>query len=253
MTPPAEHTGPTGPTGPGAHGDAGAYALGVLDPEAADRFEAHLAGCERCAEELDALLAVVPLLGEYAESAPTPETVAARPGPGLLDRLLAETAAVRRTRRRRRMLLAAAAVALIAAGPLATAALTSSDPPPRSAAPVRQMFDQGEKTTAVDPVTKVSATVSLQRRPWGTGVALRLDHVTGPRRCDLVAVGRNGERQVVTTWSVPAGGYGGSGGAAGAWKPEPLYAHGGAAFPRDGIDRFEVRTLDGELLVAVEV
>ena len=37
------------------HDAVGAYVLGVLDEADADRFEAHLAGCDRCAAELDEL------------------------------------------------------------------------------------------------------------------------------------------------------------------------------------------------------
>ena len=50
------------PTDP-SHGDAGAYALGALEPASAAAFEAHLIGCDACADEVEALLPVVGLMG----------------------------------------------------------------------------------------------------------------------------------------------------------------------------------------------
>ncbi|MBT2383704.1 zf-HC2 domain-containing protein [Streptomyces sp. ISL-11] len=234
------------------HADVGAYALGVLDDADATRFEEHLAGCPRCAAELDDLMALTPLLDDLKDATPDPAVLTARPGPALLDGLLGEVAAARRARRTRRLCLVAAAAALIVAGPLVGSALTSQDPPSHSTvSAAKQMYEEGEKIGGVDPATKVDATVSLQPKPWGTHVALRLGHVKGPLTCDLVAVGKDGERQTVTTWAVPPGGYGLDKGE--KWNKEPLYTHGGAALNRNDISRFEVRTLDGKLLATVGV
>ncbi|MFJ9853509.1 anti-sigma factor family protein [Streptomyces sp. NPDC101150] len=247
----------TPPTQPDRHTDVGAYALGVLDAADADRFERHLAGCDRCAAELEELLAISPLLAEFKETAPTPGTITAVPGPGVLDGLLDEVAAARRGRGRRRLYLVAAAAALIIAGPLATFALTGAGPKEQPAAPplasaVRAQYAAGEKVTAVDPVTKVSAGVSMAAKPWGTQVVLQLAGVKGPLTCDLVAVGKDGSRQTVTTWAVPKAGYGIKG-SAGKWNSEPLFAAGGAALNRGDIDRFEIRTLNGDRLASVDV
>ncbi|WP_431044142.1 anti-sigma factor family protein [Streptomyces sp. P1-3] len=271
MTPPADHRGdsanqgqpprspnsaspPAAPDSP--HTDVGAYALGILDDADATRFEAHLAGCDRCAAELDGLMGLPPLLADFAASAPDPQTITARPGPEMLDRLLAEAGASRRRSRRRRLYLVGAAAALIIAGPVATAALTSgssgADRHPSVQSLAEEMYRHGEKTGATDPRTKVSATVALEQKPWGTHVVLRLANVRGPERCGLVAVGKNGERQTVTTWSVPRPGYGLPDGDS-EWSRKPLYAHGGAALDRDEIDRFEVRTLEGERLATVRL
>ncbi|WKK21634.1 zf-HC2 domain-containing protein [Streptomyces olivoreticuli] len=247
-------------TRPAQHMDVGAYALGVLDEAEAARFEEHLADCPWCAAELDGMLGLTPLLAGLKESAPDPGALTARPRPALLDGLLARVAAVRHAQRTRRLCLAAAAAVLIVAGPLAGSALTSRNAPSHSSASAAQeMYEEGEKIGAVDPATKVDATVSLQEKPWGTHVALKLANVKGPLTCDLVAVGKNGERQTVTTWAVPAGGYGLAGtgsnnaGKASKWNKEPLYTHGGAGLNRNDIARFEVRTLDGKLLDAIEV
>ncbi|OKI04422.1 hypothetical protein A6A06_06320 [Streptomyces sp. CB02923] len=243
------------PTEPVEHTDVGAYALGVLDAAEAARFEEHLAGCDRCAAELDDLMGLPPLLADAREAAPDPEAVTPVPGPGLLDGLLAEVGAVRRTRRRRRLYLVAAAAVLVAGGPLTTYALTAGDTdetPEHLASYARTMYEHGEKAGTVDPVTKVAASVSMERKPWGTHVALKLGNVKGPLTCDLVAIGKNGAEQTVTTWAVPAGGYGLKDGAT-KWNKEPLYTHGGAAMNRSTIDRFEVRTLDGRRLAEIKV
>lgn len=231
-----------------AHTDVGAYVLGVLGPDAAERFEEHLAGCARCAAELEELIGLQPLLaGQRAEvGAPTP------PGPALLARLLAETEADRRTRRSRRMWLVAAAFALVVGGPVATLAVAGDDTPRQTVSAAQEMYTHGEKIGVTDPRTKAEATVSLERKPWGTHVALKLGDVRGPLSCELVAVGPRGEEQTVTTWAVPKGGYGIPGSGDG-WSSKPLYAHGGAAFDRDEISRFVVRTLDGRTLASIGV
>ncbi|REK85932.1 zf-HC2 domain-containing protein [Streptomyces inhibens] len=245
----------TPPTQPDRHTDVGAYALGVLDAADAERFEAHLAYCDRCAVELEELMGLAPVLAEFKESAPTPETITAVPGPGLLDGLLDEVAATRRGRARRRLFLVAAAVVLIVGGPLAAVSLkggTQDAPAPPLANAVRAQYAEGEKVSSVDPVTKVSAGVSMAARPWGTQVVLELANVKGPLTCDLVAVGKDGRRQTVTTWAVPKGGYGIKGSSA-KWNREPLYAAGGAALNRGDIDHFEINTLEGRRLATVNV
>ncbi|WP_030250361.1 zf-HC2 domain-containing protein [Streptomyces violens] len=250
---------PHPPAEPADHTDVGAYALGVLDAADAARFEEHLAGCDRCAAELDGLLGMGPVLADLADDGtggpPSEATLAPTPSRRVLSGLLGEVTAARRRRRGRRLALVAAAAALIVGGPLATLAVTGDEPrPPRQiASPAEQMYDSGgRKHTAVDPVTKVTAGVTMADRPWGTSVALRLGNVKGPLSCSLIAIGKDGERQTVTTWAVPYGGYGIEGGST-KWSRQPLYTNGGAAMHRAEIDRFEIRTLDGERLAAVDV
>ncbi|MET7934619.1 zf-HC2 domain-containing protein [Streptomyces sp. NPDC005322] len=245
------------------HTAVGAYALGVLDPADAMRFEEHLIGCERCAAELDELMGIPPLLAEYATSAdgttlPDPAALTARPGPQLLDRLLDEVTVSRRASGRRRLYLVAAAAVLIVGGPLAGAAVTAHSgkggTTQQAVGTPKAVFEQGsEQYSAVDPVTKVDAAVSLAQKGWGTSVALRLGNVKGPRSCDLVAIGKDGREETVTTWAVPTSGYGIKDGDGSRWSKEPLYAQGGAALNTDEIARFEIRTLDGKRLAAVEL
>lgn len=246
MTGPARHTD---------HTDVGAYALGVLDAADAARFEEHLAACPRCAAELDGLMGLTPLLADYKESMPPHEETVSRPAPRpeMLPALLEHIAVTRRRQRVRRACLAGAASAMIVAGPLAALAVTAEGEPDHSGTSMaQQMYQEGDKYGAVDPGTGVDATVSLMDKPWGTRVVLKLANVKGPLSCDLVAVGKNGRTQTVTTWAVPASGYGIDKGGD-KWGQEPLYTHGGTAFNREEIARFEVRTLDGQHLATVNM
>ncbi|MFC6598652.1 anti-sigma factor [Kitasatospora paranensis] len=237
MTPHHEHDGADdreGRADPGVpdspHVDVGAYLLGVLDPEDHERFERHLVACPACNAEIDELSGVAPLLAELAGTG----SVAPGPPPQLLDRLVDEVTATRRRHRVRRLALVAAAAVLVVGGPLATLAATGHDQPrpPVAAA----------QFTATDPATGVSAAVGVQGEAWGSRISLALSNVRGPQTCDLVAVSRTGERQTVTTWSIPPIGYG----------TEALNTSGGAAFHPSDIDHFEVRVLDGgSLLVSV--
>ncbi|MBM7169020.1 zf-HC2 domain-containing protein [Streptomyces sp. G44] len=251
------------------HEAVGAYALGVLDEAERAWFEAHLAGCEPCARQLEEFSAVEPMLAALADlpgGRGTPETgepLAARPGPRLADRLIGEVSRTRERRRRRGLLLVAAAVALIVGGPLTVLAVTgdgdgggpddlAADPHPTSPAEDAFFHHMDEKTAATDPATKVSATVGTEKKTWGTHAVLELKNVKGPLKCSLVAVGKDGTKETVTSWSVPKWGYGIKD-SPDKWARGPLYVHGGAAMDRNDIDRFEVTTFDGDRLVEVDV
>ncbi|MFF3343378.1 anti-sigma factor family protein [Streptomyces flavidovirens] len=225
------------------HRDVGAYALGVLDPADSFRFEEHLADCATCAVRLSEFAGVESALAAYAHpGGGIGVTLPEPPTAGLLDRLLDGVAAGRRRRGRRRLRLVAAAAALIIAGPVAALGLQA-----------RAGDDDGGGTVlryaATDPASGVSASVALQERGWGSGVGLELARVEGPLTCELIAVGKGGEKQTVTTWAVPPGGYGMPGVEG---HEEPLRTRGGSALRGNEIDRFEVRTLDGRRLVTIK-
>jgi hypothetical protein len=225
------------------HTDVGAYALGLLDAAESARFEEHLAGCARCGEELERALGTAALLEELSV-----RQAVEQPRSDVLVRLLEAVADDRRRGRRRRLLVAGLAAVLVAAGGTTVGALSSGDAASGRPEAAHSAFQHGDTRYAhTDPVTHVEAAVALDRRPWGTQVALRLGNVTGPRTCDLVAVGRNGERGAVASWSVPAYGYG----VEGSQWDEPLYVEGAVSLPLDDIARFEVRDRNGERLAVI--
>ncbi|MGW0517075.1 anti-sigma factor family protein [Crossiella sp. NPDC003009] len=221
MTPPIDHT------------DVGAYVLGVLDAHEAEAFEAHLLGCELCQAELKSLSALPDLLDELREppSAPAPVEVE-------MPRLLDEVAARRRRRKIVTWVAAAAATIAIIAGPIVTAALTATDPN------VVAFPDGVPKLTGSGP-TGASIELTVQEKGWGSDVVLSLKGVRGPEKCELIAVGKNGQEATVNSWLVPSWGYGVPG-----W-PQPLVMRGGAAMKPGDIAKFEVRTLDKKVLVSV--
>ncbi|MGR8010251.1 anti-sigma factor family protein [Streptomyces hypolithicus] len=243
------------------HDAVGAYVLGILDDTDATAFEAHLAYCEYCAAQLDGLAGMEPMMAALAEYPGPPRTrTEAEPGPQLLTRLTDQVAAGRAQRRRRGFYLVAAAAVLVVGGPTVAVVATSGDdtggPNVAGAHPTSPAEDaffnhMEEKVVATDSTTDVSATVGMESKAWGTHTVLELKNVKGPLKCSLIAVSKDGKEETVTTWAVPTWGYGIPDSANKAAK-NPLYVHGGAAMNRDEIDRFEVRTLDGERLVELE-
>ncbi len=96
----------------GIHELTAGYALDALDPDERREYEAHLADCERCREELASFWQTTEGLAVAASGPP--------PSPGLRDRILADARAEPRVvvpfepRRRRTVPVLAAAVAVAA-------------------------------------------------------------------------------------------------------------------------------------------
>ncbi|GGT27349.1 zf-HC2 domain-containing protein [Streptomyces purpureus] len=245
------------------HDAAGAYVLGILDDAEATAFEAHLAGCRICEahlEEFSGMESMLAMLAEPPGPPPAPRPVAPVPEPRLLDRLVDEVAIKRAQRRRRSMYMVAAAAALIIGGPAVAVVATSGGgtqnqaaPHPHPTSPAEDAFfhHMEEKKSATDTNTKVSATVGMEKKAWGTHTVLELKNVKGPLKCNLIAVSKTGEEEVVTSWAVPKWGYG-IADSTNESARNPLYVHGGAAMDRNDIDHFEVRTFDGTRLVEVD-
>ncbi|MFD7613691.1 zf-HC2 domain-containing protein [Streptomyces sp. NPDC059828] len=220
------------------HRDVAAYALGVLDPSDAFRFEEHLSECVLCAVRLTDFAPIASALaGLGGPGEPGPPVT--RPSPGLLDRLLTEVAVDRRRGSRRRLRLVAAAAALIMAMPVIVLGL------------VRDGGGAGDgvaRLAATDAASGLDGAVDLHRKAWGTAVALRLAKLTGPRTCELVVIGKDGTEHPVSTWSVPQDGYG-LPGAAGNGKPLDIEV--ATALTLDEIGHFEIRSETGERLISL--
>ncbi|MFJ4969887.1 zf-HC2 domain-containing protein [Streptomyces sp. NPDC088755] len=207
------------------HIRVGAYALGVLGRADAFRFEEHLEECPQCralAREMARVAARLAAAGPVV-----------RPGPGLAGRLAEAVAAGRRRAGRRRLALVAAAVVLAVGGPLVAA--DSSGGPGGPGGGVRV-----QRWVGADPVSGAAAVVTAAGHEWGTAVVLEVVGVPAVGVCALVAVGRDGSEETVSSWSAGGAGDG------------LVEVEGGSALRPEGIDRFEVRTAGGRRLVTVE-
>lgn len=244
------------------HWDVAAYALGVLDPRDAERFEEHLAGCWACAGELESMVPVVDLLGEVDVDA-LPALEPAPANDALLDRMLVTVGRSQRRSRQRQLLTLAAGIVLLAmltAGALFTGTHlpdrpSTAAPDPAAAtsgpSPGDPWFNGqagpgfggpdvtgGEKVTATDENTGVRADLILASKPFGTQVSFALSRLPGPRVCRLVVLRKSGAAEVVSTWAVPVSGYGT------ASQPSPLMLQASTAAPREDIDRVQVQSVD---------
>ena len=232
------------------HTDIAAYALGLLEEDDRRAFEAHLAQCTLCTEELGDFAG---LAAVFADVPPvTDEEDAAG---GRVEDMLRRRRQAARSRRRGTAVLGAAAGLVLLAGGAVAGALTANDPadPMAKAMPghsmsVDEVFTAGEKVSAADAKTGVTGTVAMLSAGWGTDVGLELSQVRGPLVCALVAVSRTGERRTVTDWTVPAKGYGFPG------TPASLQIHGGTAFGRADLARFDVQVEgSGRTLLSIPV
>jgi hypothetical protein len=247
------------------HTDVGAYVLGLLEADDRRRFEAHLAHCPRCRAELPELSGIAaavratPLdiasasLGLWTGAA----AAADEPPTRQVADLVRRRATADRRRRRRDVLLAAAAGVVVLAGGVAVGAQVAGGDDPTGPAAESAAGDThdtagdtgvqaapGLVLSGTDPVTGADGTITMESTSWGTRIGLELANVRGPLECELVAVTTSGER-VVSGWSVPESGYGVAG------SPDPLTIEGGVAATPDAITRFDVRTSDGQTLLAI--
>ncbi|MEU0277626.1 MULTISPECIES: hypothetical protein [unclassified Streptomyces] len=202
----------------------------MLDAADAFRFEDHLTDCPRCSELLAEFGSVKEQLDAYARRTPAGTAPYTAAGPELLAGLLGRTAARRRRDRGRRLALVAAAVVLAVGGPLAVLAVVPRADP---GTPVTARW------TASDRSTGTAAVVTAAEKAWGADIGLELVRSGDSGSCALIAVGRDGSRETVTSWAARAGG------------STPLVTRGGAALRPGEIDHFEVRASDGRRVMTI--
>ncbi len=219
-----------------AQAELGVLVLGALDPAEREAVEAHVAGCPDCAASV-ADLAPLPGLLKRVD---TTSLDLGTPPPEILERALAQVRHEDSTLDnvtplpRRRTWLAAigglVAAAAIVVGVVAVVNTGNTPTRPTASSVVVRGNDAG---------TGVAATVLLSPAPTGTSLALTVTGVERGDRCSLVAIGRNGQRDVTSTWVV-------------------MYSHGvrvntGTAMKIHDIQRIEVTTTDGQVLVSLPV
>jgi hypothetical protein len=230
------------------HTDVGAYALGLLDDDDRLAFEAHLSLCPSCTVELSELSGVASVLtgiGPVRDDPPPRDGQA-----DVVDLLRRKKAEDRKSKRGTLVIGLAASVALVAGGLAVGTQLGGNDPAPSVAAghqhlgPAEQFYADG-KPIEGQGADGVSGGLVIESKGWGTHAALKLSGVKGPLECELVSVAKNGQRRIMTGWSVPPAGYGVPG------QPDPLYMHGGSPWSLNEIDHFEVVTTAGKTLLTV--
>jgi hypothetical protein len=209
------------------HRDVAPYALGVLEPGDAYRFEDHLLVCPRCSFEVSGFDAVRTQLDTYVRCTPPGVPLFVSLEASVLNGALDAVRTGGRARRRRRLALVAAAAALVVGGPLGVLAGGA------------QPRHTGGRWSGSDAATGTTAVATAAPRAWGAAIDFELSGHAAPGACELVVVGRDGSHETVTTWSgTPAGtGY--------------VVTAGGAALHPGQIDHFEVRVPDGRRLMTL--
>jgi anti-sigma factor RsiW len=213
----------------------GVLVLGALAPSDRDEIEEHVRACQGCRTQLAELAALPGLLKRVDPTLIDPSPAP----PAILDRALAQIRAgeardltpVRRLRRPR----FAAVLAVAAFGAILVAVFFGA----RTFAGLGATSPASVVAAAQNAATGVSATVTLQPSPAGTQVLLALSGVSPGARCQLVAVGKGGQREVTSTWVA-------------SYEGQAQVA-GTTGMPVDQIASFDVTTLRGSTLVSVPV
>ena len=186
----------------------GIYVLGGLDENGERVVREHLAGCERCREELIGLEEVRTALGELP-----PEAFLDGPpddGDVMLQRTLRRVReeSARQVRRRRSALGAAAAAAVVAALTGGVMVGRSQDRPTVTAAP-QTAASQPAGTrfgSVTDKGTGARITVRLTPVAGWVRVNAAVTGIPVGQRCRLVVVARDRTRVLAGSWLVSAQG-----------------------------------------------
>jgi hypothetical protein len=206
---------------PRAEESLGALVLGALDPVERDQVEEHVRGCASCSAILGELAPLPGLL--HRIDLPTAE---GPPPQDLLERAIAQARAEEPVElpRSRWKLVATIAAAAVAAAVLVVAMLVSPHP-------------ESVTVSATSPTTDVSASVVVTPTDSGTEFALTLEGVAAGEHCQLVVVGRDGSREVASTWIAN-------------YEGEAVVT-GNTSVTRADLRRLEVTTTDGHTLVTI--
>jgi Putative zinc-finger len=221
------------------HTDVAAYSLGLLEASDRQDFEAHLAQCSSCPDELADFAAMADL---FAGLSPVSVENEGPDQAKVADLVSRRAATIRKQTRQRALIALAASVVLLAGGVAAGQAAASP-----KAVPSVSLRLNGSRHSASNPSTGISGTVGLVTKPWGTQVTLDLSKVRGPLDCELVAVSRSGERRVMMGWLVPAAGYGVPG------HPAHLLIEGGTSIDLLNLSKIEVEVVHGGTLLTIPV
>lgn len=202
---------------------AAAYVLGALSAAERSAFESHLGTCQDCRQAVSDLAGIPGLLSrvsaaDLADPLPVPDTLV----PGLVR-------AVRRSGRRRRLVvgaLSAAAVLVAIAGTVVVVDRPTDN----------QQASQVAMTAVVD--SPVTASAALVGHKWGTEITMECrysDNSGWSLPYNLVAVNDRGEERQIATWVVG--------------PSHEATVSGSVPWPRDHIDRLEIRLTSGTPLL----
>lgn len=213
----------------------GVLVLGAIDPRERDEVERHVRACPSCSADLAELAPVPGLLKRVDASAlefsPPPSVILDRALEQIASQDLEPLSAVHRRRRPHAGWLLAG----VAAGVVLVVGLVIA----RQA----QVFPFAEPSSvvaaALDPTSGVSATVTLRPSESGTHVMLALSGVAPGAHCQLVAVGKDGQREVAASWVA-------------SYDGEARVA-GTTGLATDQISSFDVMTPQGSRLVSVRL
>lgn len=170
------------------------YALGTLAPADRRPLDEHLLGCTECREELASYAGLPGLLPRLDLAEVTGGTLL--PPPSLLPSTLVAVESERtvRTRQLFRWRAATAAVA-VAAAVTGVLALTGGTRTPES-----------ERPLVAPARMSSSGTLSMQPRPWGTELHLRLEGLPTSGEFEAYAVDASGVRTLAASWGSTAEG-----------------------------------------------
>lgn len=172
----------------------GPYLLGALDGDTRRRLRDHLETCGACQAEVIRLAGVPGLMAQVGPPN-LRERAEAEPSPNLRERLVNEVVAERAGHRRRQQVLSAAAALLLVALP---AGAFVSGRSLEGSQPEIAVSDEVALTTASAQLT---GTVSWSAHGWGAELYPEITGLEPGQEYELIAISRDGNTDVVMTWS----------------------------------------------------